>query len=344
MALSTANSEPPVTAKVNPPAARATPRPARQSTWPIRLARAGVFLFLLFAADRLVGMFLLRGLDRYFGIDRDAAVLCVGHSRTVLGINDALLERELHVPVAKFAINGANTQDRFAVVQSYIRHHPSVKALVYDVSAFTFTDKGLSSNSYKLFYPYLDDPDIAADINRNAASSSEVLWHRLFFTLRFDEVTMSLAFRGYSGVRGNLKIGNVDVAATQDRINHGETRSMAIEPDNVELFKQTLQFAVLRGVRVVLVYIPTLDMLSNSDRPDHDKVITLIKEIADDNPGVTFLDYNTDLESRHELFFDPIHMNAAGQAVVSQRLARDLAPILALGPIESANVKSATKQ
>jgi len=328
MASSTASFElaPPATA--NAPAASAS----ALAKWHAPVLRLCAFIALLLAADRLVATVLRHGLDRYFGLDRDAVVLCVGHSRTVLGIDDALLQRELNVPVAKYAVNGANTQDRLAMVRQYLNHHRSVKVLVYDVSAFTFTDKGLSSNSYKLFYPYLDDPDMSADIHRNAVSSSEIWCREIFHTLRFDETTLALAFRGYSGLHGNFKIGSVNVAATRASIAAGQTRSMAIDPDNVALFEQTLDFAHAHGVRVVLVYIPTLDILSNSNRPAHDAAIALVRQIAAAHPGVTFLDYNSDLETHHELFFDPIHMNAAGQAVVSGRLAEDLSLELARDP------------
>jgi len=303
--------------------------------WPRTLLRLGAFLLLLLITDRLAAMVLRHGLDHYFGLDRDATVLCVGHSRTVLGIDDALLERELRVPVAKYAINGANTQDRLAMIRQYLDHHKSVRVLVYDVSAFTFTDKGLSSNSYKLFYPYLDDPDMSAHIRHNATSTAEVFWRQIFATLRFDETTLALAIRGYTDVRENLKIGNVNVAATCDRIAHGETRSMAIESNNVKIFEKTLDFARSRGVRVLLAYVPTLDILSNADRPAHDRAIALLTQIAAAHDGVTFLDYNTGLESRHELFFDPIHMNAAGQAIVSQRLVGALSLELMRDPIEA---------
>jgi hypothetical protein len=304
------------------------PRKPKRPVWRGAILRLGLFVCLLLLADRMVAAVLRHGLDKYFSIDRNAVVLCVGHSRTVLGIDDALLERELQVPVAKYAVNGADTQDRLAMIRQYLDHHDSVKVLVYDVSAFTFTDKGLSSNSYKLFYPYLDDSDMGAHIRLNAESHAEVIWRQIFATARFDEVTLSLAMRGYSGLRANLKIGAVDIAATQDRINHGETRSMEIDPENVALFQQTLDFAHSRGVHVVLVYIPTLDILSNSNRPQHEKVIALLKQIAAAHDGVTFVDYNSDLESHHELFFDPIHMNSAGQAVVSKRLAGDLSKLL----------------
>lgn len=299
------------------------------------MARVMGFILFLLVTDRIIGRTLRTGLDRYYGMDRAATVLCVGHSRTVLGIDDGMLERKLGVPVAKFAFNGANTADRFTMIRQYLGTHSSVKIIVYDVSAFTFTDRALSSNSYQLFYPYLDDPIAAAHIRGSAQSIDEMFWRKIFTTLRFDEVTLALSMRGYMGLRANLKAGHVDVEATRERIRRGEARRMEIDPLNVDLFEQTLAFAQSHSVRVVLVYIPTLDVLSNSDRPAHDTVMAKVKTIAARHKGTMFLDYNRELETDHGLFFDPIHMNAAGQMLVSRRLAEDLSRALDEDPFVS---------
>lgn len=286
------------------------------------------FVLLVFAADRATDALLWHGLARYWGLDRPAAVLCVGHSRTVLGIDDEYLEQRLGVPVAKYAVNGANIADRYAMIRHYFDLHPdSVKVVVYDVSAFTFSDRGLSSNSYKLLYPCMRDPAILQHIRANAASRDEVLWRRVFHALRYDEVTVSLAARGLKGLRANLKEGTVDLANVRETVRLGQARKMEIDPQSVELFSQTLAFIRSRGVKVVLVYIPTLDVLSDSDRTQHDHMIDMLRGYADGR-GTVFIDYNRDYESRHDLFFDPIHMNGKGREVISHRLGDDLANIL----------------
>jgi hypothetical protein len=300
------------------------------------MARITGFILLLLVTDRLIGGTLRRGLDRYYGMDRPATVLCVGHSRTVLGIDDGMLERKLGVPVAKYAFNGANTADRLTMIRQYVSSHPSLKIIVYDVSAFTFTDKALSSNSYQLFYPYLDDPIVTAHIRTRARSIDEIFWRKIFTTLRFDEVTLALSMRGYMGLRANLKAGHVDAEATRERIRRGEVRRMEIDPLNVDLLEQTLDYAQSHSIRVALVYIPTLDVLSNSDRPAHDAVMAKVRSIAARHKGTIFLDYNRGLETNHELFFDPIHMNAAGQAMITGRLAEDLSRALDEDPSRSA--------
>src|SRR4030095_15251609 len=51
------------------------------------VSKAMLLLVLFLALDRVAGSILLRGLERYYGMDVPAQVLCVGHSHTVLGID-----------------------------------------------------------------------------------------------------------------------------------------------------------------------------------------------------------------------------------------------------------------
>jgi hypothetical protein len=322
MALSTLNSEAPVELRVERQPSRS---PRRRSVWRSLAFKAVLFLLLVFALDRAVGLVLKHGLERYVGLYRDAAVLCVGHSRTVLGIDDRRLEHDLGIPVAKYALNGVNAGDRLAMIKHYFARHPhSVKFVVYDVSAFTFSDKGLSTNSYRLLYPFIDDPAIAEHVKAMTPTAHEWLWHRAMWSLRFDEVTLSLAMRGFTNVRGNLKMGTVDVDAVRKSVQAGQARTMAIEPENVAAFEETIRFVQSRGAILVLAYIPTLDVLSDADRAAHDRIVAMLQRYAQANAGVKFLNYNLDYEHRAELFFDPIHMNAAGQKVVTDRLVQDL--------------------
>src|SRR5262245_53844805 len=99
-----------------------------------RFIRKALLLLVLFLVlDRIAGWILLHGLERYYGMDVPAQVLCVGHSHTVLGIDKVELEQALGVPVAKFAVEGANTSDRLVMIRYYLKRQPnSVRAVVYD--------------------------------------------------------------------------------------------------------------------------------------------------------------------------------------------------------------------
>ena len=63
--------------------------------------------------------------------------------------------------------------------------------------------------------------------------------------------------RGYSNVRGNLKMGNVDVDAVRRTVSAGQARKMAVEPENVAAFEETIRVVQSHGATLVLAYIPT---------------------------------------------------------------------------------------
>ncbi len=135
-----------------------------KATWTeirILVLKALLFALLFVCLDQVAGSIFRRGLDRYYTLDEPAGILCVGDSHTVLGLDRVRLERETGVKVAKFALEGANTLDRLALIRYYFNRHPdSVRVVVYDVSDHTFSSKGLSSNSYQLLFPFMDDPEV----------------------------------------------------------------------------------------------------------------------------------------------------------------------------------------
>ena len=67
----------------------------------------------------------------------------------------------------------------------------------------------------------------------------------------------------------------------------------------------------------------------------------MFEKYASADEGVIFLNYNTEFQNRHELFFDPIHLNPMGQEAVTQRLGRDLQRILT--DANHSKVSSATR-
>ncbi len=299
----------------------------RAQAAPVRrwLIKAVALLFLLILADRLLGLILIGGLDRYYGLNTPAAVLCVGHSHTVLGIDRVSLERALGVPVAKFAVEGANTADRLEMIRYYFRRQPAaVKAVVYDVDAHTFTSAGLSSASYQLLYPFIGDPEIRAYVRRHCSSASEYWVRRLVCLTRYNELTIWLSLRGYLRKWDNLKFGQVDVPRLQEAVRQGRFRKIAFDADNLALFQKTAGFVSAQGGTLFLLYVPTIDVVNRAEPEKFASSMFIFRDFSATNANVVFLDYNHEFESQHELFFDPIHLNPQGQAAVTQRLGRDL--------------------
>jgi hypothetical protein len=307
----------------------ASKKPAHRSKLRAFLIQLAILVAIVAVLDQCLGWVLIRGLDKYFGLDRTVDILCVGHSHTVLGINADQLERETGLSVAKYATNGVDTMDRLAMIRHDLeRHTQAPRAIVYDVDPWTFTVEGLSSNSYRLFYPYIDDPVMGQYVRRCEPSSSEFFWRRICKTLRYDDNAVWCSLRGYLGYRSNLKRGTVDIAKLQRDIQGGRSRQIKFSADNIRCFGETIRVVRSRGCKLILLYIPTVDVLNQSGGGDFDKALAMFKKYASDNEGVYFLNYNSEFQGRHELFFDPIHLNPKGQQVITQRLGRDLQRIL----------------
>lgn len=285
-----------------------------------------VLLGLLFLGlDRLLGWGLRLGLDRYYGLNEPAAVLCVGHSHTVLGIDIIYLSQALGLPTAKFAVEGANTADRLEMIRYYFRRQPgAARAVVYDVDANSFTSAGLSSASYTLLFPFIDDPGIRAYIKRNCRSRTEYWLRVLLCAPRCNEMTLSLSVRGLLKKWSNFKFGSVQVGRLQEQIRQGRFRHIAFDADNIRLFGETARLVAGNGATLCLTYIPTIDILNQAEPEKFKHSMELLRGLAATNSSVVFLDYNSEFQSRHDLFFDSIHLNREGQRAVTARLCEDL--------------------
>ncbi len=296
------------------------------------LQRALLFLLLFFILDRLLAVILLGGIERYYGLNRPANVLLVGHSHTVLGIDKVELERLLGVPVAKFAMEGAITPDRLEFIRYYFRRWPGTQPVVcYDVSAFTFTGSGLSANSYRNLFPFCGDAETRAYVRRHCQTPGEFWLRMAVHTLRYDDMAVWCAIRGYSGNWNNLKQGAVDVRRLAGQIADRDFLHIGFDNDNMAVFQETLKAVQDNGSRMNLVFIPTIDVLNQAEPAQFAKAISLLRAAETEFPNARFLDYHAEYESRHELFYDAIHMGPKGQVEITKRLAADLAEELSAG-------------
>ena len=284
-----------------------------------------IFTVCLFVADRILAGVLQSGVDKYFGLDRPAEVLLVGHSHTVLGVDKVGLENRLGMRVAKYARQGANLHDRLAMIRQYVHKHPdAVKTIVYDVDAHIFTTEGLSRNSYRLFYPFMDNPVVKAHILKANPDSSEMLLRTALKTSRFSEVTLGLSVRGHLGKWTNLKFGTLNTARLKQDIRNGNFRQISFDPKARNLFDKTLEYIHDRGITLVLAYIPTVDLYNQAEPEKYEKSVNLLKKAAERYPNTYFVNYNPELADRHDIFFDRFHMNPKGQELVTSLLAEDI--------------------
>ena len=294
----------------------------------VGIARLAFWCFLLFCSDRLLFSSLYHGLNRYFGTDRQNEIVFIGNSRTALGVDHRLVESQTGRRCAKFALNGANASNRFAMVEHILDTQGNCEAIVFDVSGYSFNDRNLSAAAYQLLYPYMNSPPIGNHISQKCKNRSEVFVRRLFWSSRFNSTTLGLSIRGWFGRDDNLKFSTVDLERVQRRIDNGKSQSLDATSEGRQLFDDTVSLVSTRNCKIVLLHLPVIKMLNDQDRSRHDANVAIFRECAEQSPNVYFLDYNTPYESRVDLLYDGIHLNAKGKEIISAEIAKELGKLL----------------
>ncbi len=280
-------------------------------------------VLLFFLLDFILSAFLLSGLEKYYGLNSNSKVALIGHSHLMLGIDKEKLEKELGVSVAKYTREGVNVADRKVMVEQLINSNKNVQTIIYGVDAWSFTSEGLSANSYGQFYPFLNLRTID-DFIKNNASFADYWTKKIIRTTRFDEVLLSSAVRGHLGKWTNLKYGNVHVENLKRGLRNDEYRKVENRQENIAIFKETIRLALKNDMEVVLLYVPTIDLLEKVQQESFDEAISIFEQIAKEKEGVEFLNLQDSWSHEYELFYDPIHLNPKGQKTVTDSVAKYL--------------------
>lgn len=288
-------------------------------------------LIVFFVVDFAIFMILKTGIDRYYGMNKAAAVLCIGNSHIVAGVDAGRVEKEIGMPVAKYATSGINTFDRFWMLRQFVEAHPSVKVVVYDVDPRMFWSDDLSVASYTLLLPYIDNPVISQYIKQEAGWQ-EYYTSRLLRTARFQDHTIVQALRGLLDKmeieqKSRIKIENFQYyLKKEDRWG----RKIRVNPESLKTFHNSINYLTAKDIKVLLVFIPLIDLVNEIDPVNQEEVIKIFQETARINENVYFLDYNRDYQYKYALFYDPWHLNKDGKELVTEKLIAELQSLLSL--------------
>ena len=288
-----------------------------------KLVYVTLFLLLLSCFDRIIGMGLNEGLNRYFGLTQHSQVLFVGHSHLMLAVDKNEFEVGTGVKVSKYCREGVNVADRYEMVKQYLSlpASDSLKVVIYGVDQFMFTGEGLSQNSYKLFYPFIDESNIN-DYIRNSTDLYDYCLHKTICTTRYSDALLNSSMRGWCNNWSNYKIGQLNINALNEQIANGKQRHIHFEEDLIASFEATLQLLQKRGIVVILVNTPIAQPLNEYEPREYKKIIDYFNSLADSSPLVYYWDFNPYYSEQYELFFDPIHLNATGQKVINEQLVQ----------------------
>ncbi|MCU0473450.1 MAG: SGNH/GDSL hydrolase family protein [Bacteroidales bacterium] len=288
-----------------------------------------IFLFIFLLIDFCISEFLSSGLIKYYGLDKPSKVLLIGHSHTMLGLDKTLIEEEMHCNVSKYAMEGANVADRLAMIKHFLHQNgDSVKIITYDVDATFLTGMGLSINSYKLFYPFMDDPYIREYVKSEAKPEYDYYIKKWIRTSRFTDLNLNGSLRGHMRFYTNIKIGSIDTVAYKQRIAENDFVKITFDRNLQEEFEETLQLISERNVKMFLVLIPTIGILNRADPEKYSEAIKMIENYSKKYPNIYFINYNDEFEDQYDLFYDEIHLNPKGNKTITDKLVEDIKRIL----------------
>lgn len=285
------------------------------------------FILLVFSIDYVTSTFLLTGINKFYGLNQHSEMLLVGHSHLMLATDKEDLEKRTNLSVSKYTREGVNVADRYVMIKQFLSssYSDSLQTVIYGVDAYTFTTSGLSENSYTLFYPFMEDEVMNNYIKDSVKDKYDYWIHKIFRTSRYSELLLNAAGRGWLSNWSNLKFGEVNIKKVQKEVADKSQRKIVINPQAVATFKETLELVTKRGIKVILLNTPLVDILNNAEPEQYKEVIGIFESMAVSNPFIEYWDYNhPPYSTDYSLFFDPIHLNPKGQQAITEKVAEQL--------------------
>ncbi|MDD7699711.1 MAG: hypothetical protein PUJ61_10215 [Spirochaetia bacterium] len=281
-----------------------------------------IFLILLFAAERSLSVFLLGGISRFYGVGSNHDILIVGASQTMLGLDKVQLERETGKTVSKYTREGVNVYDMHQMLEHYFRTCKKKPELViYGVDKYLFTPAGLSENSYTLLYPFMDTPNVGKYVKINA-SGRDYWLHKYIKLIRFNDLLIGHAARGYLGIFSNFKSGLLNQEVYTKLLGDGEDcfRKLEVNQASLAQFNKTMDFLKEQRVNVLLLCIPYAEPLHSYNLEESEKVMDIFKTCSKRSERVNILMLD-ELASNPELYADINHLNPEGQSIASRKIS-----------------------
>lgn len=292
-----------------------------------KIVKSLCVIAILFGIDYTGNSILKHYCEKGFGLTHESDILMVGHSHLAMSVNTSYLSKELGYSFTKYTRSGVDMQARHAMANQYMesKYADSLKAVVFCVDASTFTAEGLSSNSYILFYPWMDN-DLYNDMVYRQASLGEYIFHKIFRMSRYNQDLYATALKGFLGSEDkNLKTNGLDL---EDDPSKMPGTKIDLNPALMKELEQAIQDASRHNVKVILLQTPIAKYLLNGKDKEYAMVKDYYQSFADNNPNVYYIDFTDDISDKYDLFFNPTHLNVRGQELYTKRLCEELRAIL----------------
>ncbi|MGY6560056.1 MAG: hypothetical protein ACXIT9_12325 [Nitritalea sp.] len=282
-----------------------------------------LFLGCFFLADFALDQAFRSGLERYYGLRPESRSAILGHSHIMLGIDVYQLQEFYGRPVAKYAREGANVHDLLLMGRHLREQAPELERVFIGIDPWMFTESGLSENSAKLFYPFLNSPAVRAGISEQV-ESMEYLFKLLIRSSRYNELLMGSVYRGYTANWRNLKTGTLEGQDPERLVKNFGLRQIQSSPAMKETFEMLVEEFRQAGIEVHLVYTPTFYAFNAQNPEAFQAEIAYFQHFTAQQEGLHLHAFTEEWTREAGYFFDPIHLNQRGQAAVTQALIEAL--------------------
>jgi hypothetical protein len=300
------------------------------------------FIILLFLLDFLISFFLMTGIDSYYGLNGDSQILLIGHSHLMLALDKRQLELITDLKVAKYTREGVNIKERDLMLKHYLltcKKKPEY--IIIGIDPWMFTEEGLSENSYLLFLPFMDTPEVKDYIINSVQSQKDFLIPKFIKSRRYNALLINASMRGYLGNWSNLKFGMIDSLKVAKEIKENNFRRISFNKELINDFSRMLENLKDVKSNVILLNTPVWAPLIDCQRREYEKTYSIIDSlIANHHLKVALVDLVPRFENSSKLFFDPIHMNPDGQFMVTAYFSGLLNGMIHRGKTSISNIGS----
>jgi hypothetical protein len=289
---------------------------------PKLLVKVILFFLVIYLSDTVIAGLLKYGLEGCYGINSPVDIIFVGNSRVEAGIDPKVVSDRLKVPVAKFAIGGANTSDRLEMVKYWLSKRTTpVKCLVYGVDQYTFRNSRFKGgeDAYRHFYPFIDNCGVAEYVKQNTNSLEEYYLKKYIKLSRYNNQDKSLSLGYFLNKEEAHADGIVNLKNRNDVSRNLSDYTTSIDDEGITVFEGTLNYLSQKKIPVVLLYFSTTDVLNDLNGSRYRESISLLRAFAEKYKGtVQICEFTAEWSTRYDLYSDYSHLNRKGQVLASQ--------------------------
>ena len=262
----------------------------------------------------------------------DANVIILGSSRAVAHFSPFILDSILGTKTYNFGMEAYDFKMQYARWRIYLQHNPPPKYVIASIDIFSLYKREFLYD-YQQFLPYLTDT-IVREATKGYGGEFNFLWYYIpFYKYHADPELVSEGMNHFyekedfrqdtinKGYNPYPKVWNGDY---DDYLRaHPGKDFQQIYGYEVQLFREFLEDAKQRGVKVVMVYSP--EYYSVQAKYTNRRDVMNIYRYFSERYEVPLIDYSNDtLCNSTSNFFNSQHLNKKAAEVFSKELGNDM--------------------